>query len=96
LNIVPVVFLGLTQIANVIGFSQGYYLRSFKKEPFFIPSIVMGILSGTSTLLCSKYFGINGITMGYFIINGFIGFIWGCIIFRNKKHEWTGRTMNYE
>ncbi len=85
----PVLFLCLTQVTNIIGFSQGYYLRSFKQEPFFLISIIIGLLSGLSTYLCSKYFNVTGLTIGYFIINGVVGFIWGCIIYSNKKKEWT-------
>lgn len=89
LGIEPIILLGLTQLANVIGTAQGYFLRSFKKDPFFVSSIIIGILTGISTLICSKYFGITGITMGCFIINGVIGVIWGTIIYKNKKYEWT-------
>ncbi len=88
LNFIPVVFLSLTQLANVIGSAQGYYLRSFKKDPFFVSAIVIGVLTGLSTIISSKYFGINGITIGCFLINGFIGLAWGTMIFINKKKEW--------
>lgn len=91
LGIEPIILLGLTQLTNVIGTAQGFFLRSFKKDPFFVSSIVIGILTGISTLICSKYFGITGITMGCFIINGVIGIIWGTMIYRNKKFEWTAK-----
>lgn len=89
LTIVPIIFLGLTQVASVIGNAQAYYLRSFKKEPFFLSSIIIGLLSGTATLLSSKLLGITEITMVYFIVNGVIGFVWGCIIFKVRAYEWT-------
>ncbi|MGI8635366.1 MAG: hypothetical protein ACR2KZ_08180, partial [Segetibacter sp.] len=94
LGILPVIFLGLTQITSVVGNSQAYYLRSFKKEPFFIPSIVIGIVSGISTVICCKYFGITAMTFSYFIINGIIGFLWGCAIFRSKAFEWTNTRLS--
>lgn len=90
LDIVPIIFFSLTALANAIIFSQAYYLRSFKKEPFFVQSIVIGILSAVSTLLCSKYFGITGVSAGFFMLNGVLAFIWNCIIFKNKTYEWTG------
>lgn len=89
LSIVPVIFLGLTQLASVIGNVQAFYLRSFKKEPFFVSSIVISLVSAIVTILSSKYYGITGMTIAYFVINGIVGFIWGCIIFRNKSSEWT-------
>ncbi len=89
LPIVPVLFLGFTQLANVIGTSQGYYLRSFKKDPFFVSSIVIGLLTGISTVVCSKYFDVTGIAIGCFLVNGVLGLLWGTIIFYNKKREWS-------
>ncbi|HEX8332301.1 MAG TPA: hypothetical protein VF622_06740 [Segetibacter sp.] len=89
LTTVPIILLGLTQVASAIGNAQAYYLRSFKQEPFFAPSIVIGVASGVATVLCGKLFGITEITLAYFLINGVIGFLWGCFIFRVKAYEWT-------
>jgi O-antigen/teichoic acid export membrane protein len=94
LSVFLIAFLGATQIASVIGNAQAYYLRSFKKEPFFIPSIVIGLASGAATIICGRLFGIKEIIISYFIVNGMVGFIWGCIIFRRKAYEWTGTKMN--
>jgi O-antigen/teichoic acid export membrane protein len=59
LDIPPLLIFTANQIVNVIAFAQGYYLRSFKQEPLFIPSMVMAVLSGVSTILSSKYLGIT-------------------------------------
>jgi O-antigen/teichoic acid export membrane protein len=91
LGFLPVIFLSLTQLANVIGSAQGYYLRSFKKDPFFVSAIVIGVLTGLSTIICSMYFGITAITFGCFFINGVIGLLWGTAIFVKKKAEWSVR-----
>jgi O-antigen/teichoic acid export membrane protein len=93
LDIMPIIFLGLAQLVSLIGNSQAYYLRSFKQEPFFIPSLVMGILSGFFTVVCSKYYGITIMSLVYFLLNGVIGLIWVCIIFRNKTFEWTKKRL---
>jgi O-antigen/teichoic acid export membrane protein len=85
----PVLLLSLTQLAGVIGSAQGYYLRSFKKDPFFISAVVIGVLTGVSTIVSSKYFGIVGITLGCLLINGIIGLTWGSIIFARKKTEYS-------
>jgi O-antigen/teichoic acid export membrane protein len=89
LPIIPIVFLGLTQLKSVINNGQAYYLRSFKKEPFFITSIVIGLVSGAATVFSSKYYGIITVTAVYFIINGIVDFAWCSAIFRNKSYEWT-------
>ena len=89
LPIIPLVLFSLTQLASVIGNAQGYYLRSFRQEPFFVPSIVIGILSGAATVTISKYYSVNEMSVAYFLINGVIGCIWGCAIFRDKSFAWT-------
>lgn len=93
LGIYLILFLGLTQVASVIGNAQAHYLRSFKKEPFFLPSVVIGIASGIATVVCGKFFGISEIVIAYFFINGIAGFLWGCIIFRNNAYAWTKTRM---
>ncbi len=89
LPMMAVVPLALTQLANVLGYSQGYYLRSFKKEPFFVASIVTGLLSAGSTIVCSRYLDVTGISIGFFIVNGLIGPLWATAIYLNKKKEFT-------
>jgi hypothetical protein len=84
----PVIFLSLTHLANVVGIAQGYYLRSFKRDPFFVSAIVIGLMTGISTVICSKYFNVTGLTIGCFLINGVIGLSWGSIIFMKKKAAW--------
>jgi O-antigen/teichoic acid export membrane protein len=86
----PVILFGITQVANVIGNGQAYYLRSFKEEPFFIPSVLTGLFTGAATVLISRYFSINEMSIAYFLINVGFGFLWGCIIFRRKSYQWTG------
>jgi hypothetical protein len=84
-----VLFLSLTQLAGVVGSAQGYYLRSFKKDPFFISAVVIGVFTGLSTFIAGKYFGTTGITAGCLLINGVIGLTWGTIIFVKKRAEFT-------
>lgn len=91
LELIPIIFLGLTHVANVAGTSQAYYLRSFKKDPFFISAIVIGLLTGLCTVLLSRHYGITEISLGCFIINGIIGLAWGSYIFCQKKQQWTSK-----
>jgi hypothetical protein len=73
---------------NQFVFSWATYLRCHKQEPFLIPSIVGAIAISLSTIFFGKYFGVVGMTIGYCIINIFVGFVWGYIIFITKKAEW--------
>ena len=63
------------------------YLRCHKKEPFLLYSIVMAIFTALSTVFMTKYFGVKGMTFGYFAIT-FILFYWAYYIFKTKKHAW--------
>jgi hypothetical protein len=72
---------------NQFVFSWASYLRCHKKEPYLYLSIVTGVLCLLSTVLLGKYFGVLGITFGYSSITLFT-FIWGYLIFLNKKREW--------
>jgi O-antigen/teichoic acid export membrane protein len=83
----PLLFMILSVFINQFVFSWALYLRCHKKEPFLFYSIVMAVLSGLSTFFMTKYFGVEGMTFGYFAIT-FILFYWAYFIFKTKKHEW--------
>lgn len=63
------------------------YLRCHKKEPFLVISIVTGIACMLSTLVFGKLYGLNGITIGYCVIQ-ILSLPWAYLIFKNKRHEW--------
>jgi O-antigen/teichoic acid export membrane protein len=90
LPLLPTTLFAFVQITSVVGNGQAYYLRSFKREPFFIPSVSMGLLSALATTIASRYYSVTEISICYFLVNGVLGFLWGCIIFSNKTQEWTG------
>ncbi|WP_295794825.1 hypothetical protein [Mucilaginibacter sp.] len=84
----PLVLLTICTFISQFIFALATYLRCHKKEPFLVQSIVMGILSALSTIFLGKYFGVNGITIGYTTLMIFAGLLWVTIIFKNKKLEW--------
>lgn len=61
------------------------YLRCFKKEPFMIHALTIGPISGLTTYFMAKYFGINQVVYGYFVVVYFISLPLGFFIFKNKK-----------
>lgn len=63
------------------------YLRSHKKEPLMINSVVMGILCSTSTLLFGHLYGLMGIVVGFAILR-LVSLFWIGFIFKIKKNEW--------
>ena len=78
----------LTIISNHIVFSMAIYLRAHKKEPYLVLSLSSGLLTACSTFFLGKYFGVSGVTTGYFIINGLGGLVLGTAIFVVKRKEW--------
>jgi hypothetical protein len=80
----------LTTVMNHVVFSESYYLRAHKREPFLVLSVMVAILLGTSTLLLGKFQGANAVTVGYFVIGGLFGLAAGTYIFITKRREWHG------
>lgn len=87
LPFLPMLFMMIPIILNLIVGSWATYLRCHKREPMLVQSVVMGILCSLSTFVLGNYFGVIGMTLGYMILS-IIGFIWTYFIFTNKKKEW--------
>ncbi len=87
----PVFYLILLSVATLANqFISGFatYLRCHKQEPFLVLSIVMGCLTAASTLGLGKFFGLNGIVIGYSALTSFVSLTWAIIIFRQKRKLW--------
>lgn len=63
------------------------YLRSHKKEPLMINSMVMGILCCLSTLILGKFYGLYGITIGFAFLR-LISLVWIRLVFIRKREQW--------
>ena len=84
----PLILMMLPVLMNQIVASWATYLRCHKQEPFLVQSIVVGISTTISTIILVKYFGVIGMTLGYFLLSLFGGLLWGLYIFKTKKKEW--------
>lgn len=80
--------LCISTFVNQIVSGFAIYLRCHKKEPFLLVSIVMGLLSALSTILFGKYYGVDGIVIGYSFLTVFVSLIWGTMIFIKKRKIW--------
>jgi len=87
LDYIPMFLMMIPIFLNQFISSWATYLRCHKKEPFLINSIVGGLLCFLSTVILGKYFGVIGVTTGYFLITLSM-FLWAFYIFRIKKIEW--------
>lgn len=63
------------------------YLRSHKREPLMVNSVVMGIICCTSTLVLGNLYGVYGIVIGFACLR-LVSLIWIRKIFKKKKAEW--------
>jgi hypothetical protein len=80
----PALFLLLllASLASFVVQSMAIYLRSFKREPFLVPSIIVAALSTLFSLVTVKRFGAAGIALSYFACAGILGVLWAVAIFR--------------
>ena len=88
LEMAPLTLLSLTVVVNVYIFGLALYLRSHKKEPFMRLSIINGILMTISSLFMGRYYGADGMMLGYFAINTFVIASYASYIFLKKREEW--------
>lgn len=84
----PLGLLIASSVVNVIIYVEAVYLRSHKREPFLVLSLLIGVLVGLSTYFLGKRFGATGMMGGYFVVNLVLGFGVGTWIFIQKRREW--------
>ena len=75
----------LTCVSGFIVQSMAIYLRSFKREPFIVQSVVVGALTVLLALVTVKSWGVAGIAASYVLCTGFIGLIMAAATFRSWK-----------
>jgi hypothetical protein len=71
-----------------ISFCQATYLRAHKREPFLLYTVVGSFLTACTTLVMARYFGINGVVVGNFVLAVLYGLPVGTYIFITKRREW--------
>jgi hypothetical protein len=73
---------------NHVVSSEALYMRSHKREPLLIQTVVIALLLGISTVTSARFLGTNAVTLGYFIFGGIASIIWGTRTFIAKRREW--------
>lgn len=64
---IPMAILLLAQAIVMISLPFSFYLRAHKREPLFIPSIMLGIFIGVSTVILGRLYSVNGVVAGYLV-----------------------------
>ena len=75
----------LTCVSVFIVQSMAIYLRSFKREPFLVQSIVVAVSTVILAVLAAKAWGIEGVALSYFVCTGVIGLVYGTVVFRRNR-----------
>ncbi len=83
-----------TTFCNHVIFSEALYLRAHKREPFLPVSIAVGVLTASSTFLAGRYYGAQGVTIGYFFTSGIFGLAYGTYTFITKRQQWHGISIS--
>lgn len=88
LDVSLIIVIGIASFFNQFVFAWAAYLRSHKKEPFLINSIVLGILIAISVVVTANLYGVVGVVFSYSALTLFLGVPWAYYIFQSKKREW--------
>jgi len=84
----PLGLLIVTTLLNFLVGAQAAYLRAWKQEPFLWLSVLIGVLAALSTYFGCRYFGVEGMMIGNFLITAFVGLGGGSYIFQTKRRLW--------
>jgi hypothetical protein len=60
-------------------------LRSFKREPLLVQSVVVALSSVSLALLAVKTAGVVGVVLSYLVCTGVIGLLYAVVIFRRTQ-----------
>ena len=74
-------------INNIVN-AWATYLRCHKKEPFLLQAVVVGICSALSTYFTAKFWGVEGVVIGYTSVVFLISLPLSYFIFKTKKTEY--------
>jgi zinc transporter ZupT len=87
---VPLGFLLLYMVVNVVIFAEAYYLRAHKREVFFVNSVVGAVVIALCTFIFGRRYGATGIVASSCLVN-FGGLLWATYKFRKYRILWHAR-----
>jgi hypothetical protein len=83
------IFLLAAAIGSFLVQSLAVYLRSFKREPYLLQSVVVAALTTAVALLTASRWGGAAIALDYFALSGVFGLTWAVLIFRTFRCQRT-------
>lgn len=85
----------LTAVSSFAIQSMAVYLRSFKREPFLLPSTVVAGFTLAAVLITVPRWGSAAVALVYFATTGVISLLWAAAIFHSRtsgRHRRIGAT----
>jgi hypothetical protein len=70
--------------------SMAVYLRSFKREPYLVQSMVVAGLTVAGILLTVSRWGSLAVAVLYCAVSGAVGLPWAAVIFHAQRKVWRG------
>jgi hypothetical protein len=91
----PLIFsiLLFTATSSFVVQSMAVYLRSFKREPYLMQSVVVAALTVAGILLAAPRWGSAAVALIYFAVSGVVGLLWALAIFRESKTEYAKQQL---
>jgi hypothetical protein len=84
LSFFPLIMMIFPVFLNHLISAFATYIRCHKIEPMLVQSITIGILSSASMIILGKYFGLDGIALGYMILS-VVSLIWTFLTYKSSK-----------
>jgi O-antigen/teichoic acid export membrane protein len=75
-------------LANVKISADATYLRAFRREPFLVLSLVIGVLQVLAAWVLAIHGGIMRVVFAYAAINIGIGFLWARVLFIRLRRDY--------
>lgn len=88
LGVGPTAILLAATVLMQISYAQSGYLRAFKREPYFLLSLLFGAVTGGLTWLLGRDYGATGVVWGYLAAVVLLVIPMGTWIFLRRRKEW--------
>jgi hypothetical protein len=75
----------LTSVSAFIVQSMAIYLRSFKREPFLVQSVMVAVSTVILAPLVAKTWSVAGVALSCFVCTGVVGLVYALVVFRRNR-----------
>lgn len=91
LPLTALLVMGFAAVAQVRIGAQATYLRAYRKEPFLLFSLAIGLIQAISAYILTSYFNLEYTIIFYSFMYSMVGVFWANHIFKNNKLKYVKR-----